>query len=229
VNSSHPQWANTYGIYHFSETSGSFIDASGHGNTASPATARPLNVTGFFGSGVYGYPALTAEYSTTTAYNNPQVFTLMSWFKTTSTFGGVFIEFSASQTGNMNNYDRFIAMEDDGQIVFGVNGNSPWNVSVVRSPASYNDGKWHHAAASFTAGAQNLYVDGLLVDSRAALDAEPIPTGWWRIGNGKVVAWPVNLPQPQYYGALDEVAVWTAALNSTEIMTVYRSQRCGSN
>lgn len=224
VNSSHPQWANTYGIYHFTETSGNFVDASGHGNDAYPIQSRPPLSAGLFGTAMASFSNYTSMFTTTIQYNNPQTFTLMAWFRTTSTLGGVLMEFTNSQTSDPNNYDRFLAMENDGKVMFGVNG----SLTVLRSASGYNDGKWHLAVATNAPNSQVLYLDGTAVATASAASAENY-FGYWRVGDGKLVGWSTNTSQTQFSGEYDEVAWWNVALSQTEVRTILNAQRCGAN
>lgn len=221
LNGSSAQWANTIGVWHFDEASGNIADASGHSNTGInngfSSTASGLYSRAYRG----GLPNFL---TTDVGFNNPQVFTLSAWFNTVSVSGGIIIEAGGQQTGALSNYDRFIVLQNDGRVSFGINGGQ----TVASSTASYNDGKWHHAVATFTAGSQLLYVDGNLVGSAAAAGAE-INTIYWRIGNGTVSGWPVSVSNPQFYGQIDEVGIWSVVLTPTEIRKLYSQQSCSKN
>lgn len=132
------------------------------------------------------------------------------------------MEFAGQQTGTPSNYDRFIAMETNGSVAFGVNG----GLSVNHSPVGYNDGRWHQAVATFSAGAQRLYLDGSLVGSASPSSAENY-FGYWRIGNGNLGGWGLTTNGFQYYGYLDEAAIWSKALTADEVRKLLTSQRCG--
>src|SRR5581483_3008374 len=77
-------------------------------------------------------------------------------------------------------------------------------VALQGSAPDVADGQWHHVAAVLAAGAESLYVDGVLVaqSAIAAVTPQSLPTA---IGQ-----------RPDGYGAfdgwIDEVAVFSAAL-----------------
>ncbi len=96
-------------------------------------------------------------------------FTQSAWFKTTTERGGAIMGFSDAQTGVGLRDNRAIYMDNDGKVEFGIrrgNATNPGN-SFVRTPGTYNDGKWHQAAAVFN-GTTNisLYMDGVARPTR---------------------------------------------------------------
>jgi hypothetical protein len=166
---------------------------------------------------------------TTNAYNNTQIttapgdFTIECWFKSTSTTGGQLIAYTLEKTGNPNTgRDRMLFLDSANRLTFGI----WWNNSArtLRSSLTYNDGAWHHVAASYGAAGLKLYVDGTLLASNAAYNptANPAGTfaGYWRWGGGRV-GWP-NSPASDYLtGSLDEVAIWHSQLSDQQIAWHY--------
>ena len=61
--------------------------------------------------------------------------------------------------GSGGTYDRHIYLDGAGKVWFGVyNGGD----QTISTPASYNDGSWHMAAATIGPAGMRLYVDGVL-------------------------------------------------------------------
>lgn len=158
-----------------------------------------------------------------TAYNdanvtNPTTFTLECWFKVSGTAGGELIGFHATTSGAGVAHDRQVFVDSGGRITFGT-----WATSeqTVRSPAAYNDGTWHHVAASLGAAGMRLHVDGVLVDSNAVTTAGNY-SGYWRWGGGDLANWS-NRPAGDYLtGSLDEIAVYPTQLTDTQVKQHYQ-------
>ena len=113
-------------------------------------------VSGYVGE-AFSFNGSNAFLATSTLTINPQRFTEELWFQTTTTQGGELVGFGDSQFGNPANYDRHIYMDNLGKLHFGVYDSG---TDMADSSASYNDGSWHHVAATFSAQTgMGLYVD----------------------------------------------------------------------
>lgn len=149
------------------------------------------------------------------------VFTAEAWFKTTSTRGGAVIDFGTALSGNTSagNDDRVIYLSNDGRVYFGI---YPGVYRTINSTAKYNDGKWHHVAATLGLDGAKLYLDGQLVASNASwTEAHNTPAGIWRIGGDRLNGW-TNAPSNSYLSAtIDEVAVYPVVLNQTQLAAHY--------
>ncbi|MFT2692119.1 PKD domain-containing protein [Clavibacter zhangzhiyongii] len=144
---------------------------------------------------------------------NPQRYTVETWFQTTTNRGGKLIGFgdNADPFNFSGSYDRHVYMQDDGRLQFGI-----WTgqTNLATSPKSYNDGQWHHMAASQGADGLRLYVDGELVGQNGATQAQGYD-GYWRIGGDNT--W--GSASGTFQGRLDEVAVYPTALAADTIAT----------
>ncbi len=159
--------------------------------------------------------------------SNPTTFTLEAWFKTTVAKGGIVgYNQQTYNNNNSNQYDRFIWMGNDGKINFGVyNGTS----FVVTSPLAYNDGKYHHVAASFATGNGNgmrLYIDGVLVGTNTAITTVTSYTGYWKIGG--LCTWG-NTNGDYFQGNIDEVRIWNVVRSADEIVNNYKKSISDTN
>jgi hypothetical protein len=160
-------------------------------------------------------------YSPTT-FTGPSTFSLELWFRVSGTLGGHLIGFASAPSGSTTYSDRMVFVDSGGRLSFVTKGTS--TLHVVRSPSAYNDGTWHHMAATMspTTG-MRLYVDGALVGSLASASNADNYTGYWRAGGSEVVGWP-NDPASQYLiGTLDEVAVYQKVLTDSEISAHYEA------
>ncbi|CAD5991104.1 conserved exported protein of unknown function [Agreia sp. COWG] len=156
--------------------------------------------------------------TTPTAEKGPNTFTVESWVKTTSTDGGKIIGFGSSATGSSASYDRMVYMSNDGTINFGVyTGQS----QLVSSSKTYNDGEWHHVAATLSPAGMTLTIDGRQVGSRSDVTQGQDYTGYWRIAGDNLGGWP-NKPNSDYLtGDIDEVAIYSAALTQDQLIAHY--------
>lgn len=157
--------------------------------------------------------------STPTMVTNPQVFTEEIWFKTTATTGGDLMGWGTSQTGLPTQYDRELFMTNAGTLVFGVYSGGA-NKEVI-SPKTYNDGAWHHAAATLSASGMVLYLDGAAVATDPATTSAQVDNGYWRIGWTNINGWP-NVPTSYYFtGRLAFAAYYASALTASQVATHY--------
>jgi PKD repeat protein len=144
---------------------------------------------------------------------DPQRYTVESWFQTTTTRGGKLIGFgdNADPFNFSGSYDRHVYMQDDGRLQFGI-----WTgqTNLATSSRAYNDGAWHHMAATQGQDGLKLYVDGELVGQNSATEAQGYD-GYWRIGGDNT--W--GSSSGTFQGRLDEVAVYPTALTADAIST----------
>ncbi|HEY0059765.1 MAG TPA: LamG-like jellyroll fold domain-containing protein, partial [Flavisolibacter sp.] len=202
--------------------SGNALDASAVGNDGtlqnSPvSTADRFNVA----NRAYSFNGTSQYVSTKNQYVNPTNFTVSIWFKTTTTTGGKLIGFGSAQTGASGSYDRQIWMSNTGQVYFGVYNAGNF---AIGSALSYNDNVWHQASATLSGtGGMALYIDGVLVNSNAAVTLAENISGYWRIGYDNMNGW---LPSPASFffnGTLDDALIYHRALTPAEITTIYNS------
>jgi PKD repeat protein len=147
----------------------------------------------------------------TSPTSNPTVFSLETWFRTTTTTGGRIIGFgNAGAGGTSGNYDRHVYMFDDGRLRFGI-----WtgSASVIDTPGSYNDGQWHHLVATQGPGGMVLYVDGASAGTHAPVTPQSYD-GYWRIGSDNTWG---GASTNDFSGAVDETAVYPTVLTATDV------------
>ena len=168
--------------------------------------------------GAYVLNGSTSYVSTAHAVTNPSTFSLETWFKTTTTTGGMLMGFGSSKTGASSRYDRHIYMTNTGNLVFGV---YPGYVVTIQSPNAYNDGQWHQVVVTLSSAGMDLYVDGSLVAANSAVTTAQNFTGYWRLGYDNLNGW-TNKPTSDYFaGEMRFAAVYANALSSTQVANDY--------
>ncbi|WP_200961305.1 LamG domain-containing protein [Phycicoccus sp. Soil802] len=143
----------------------------------------------------------------------PDVFSVESWFRTTTTSGGKIVGFGNNNTGTSSNYDRHIYMEPDGRITFGIYHDGFFTVTT---PNSYNDGQWHQAVGTLEPSGVTLYVDGKRIGRNAGTSVGQAYSGYWRIGGDS--PWSGN---PYFAGDIDDVAIYPTAIPLTMVQSHY--------
>jgi signal peptidase I len=211
--------------YQLNETSGTTVaDSSTAGATGS-----------YTGSGIsYGQPgtcdfdggtAVTLNGSSGYLHRNsqssaPSTYTFEIWFATTSIRGGWLVGVGSSATGLSVTADRQLYLTNAGQLGFGMLSSNKKKNSLVSS-ASYNDGQWHLADASFSTGTgMRLYLDGQLVASNT-LNSTQSYTGYLRIGYDDLSGWSGAPTSNFLAGSVDEVATYTTVLSAAQISRHY--------
>ncbi len=197
-------------------------DSSGNGNTGIYESGTTQGQPGApIGDGdtATGFNGSSGQVTSNTLFVDPQNFTLEFWMKTTSTSGGKILGFGNNQTGNSSNYDRHVYMTNDGHLIFGVWDGFP---AIVESPASYNDGNWHHVIASIdSTDGETMVVDGSVVathgvDGSGNYGFAQSYSGYWRVGGDNLNGWPQQPSSSSFQGSLDEVAVYPYAFDFSQ-------------
>lgn len=238
--------------WRYDETSGSLVQdkkgASVKGINGLAGTPGGVlrNVTG----AVTGDPSRAVTLDGTKGYLwedrfqlNPSTRTLSleTWFKTTTTTGGLLLGYGDARESTdtqvmptSTSVDQQLFLTDDGKVNLGI------GTTELRSPASYNNGAWHHVVASLGAAGLQLYVDGQPVASvPTATGPAGSLRGVWHVGfdvvgvqtsvsnqDGTLVTtrtarWPI-LPTSSYFaGSIDETAVYPTQLTAAQVLNHY--------
>ncbi|NGY58018.1 DUF2341 domain-containing protein [Lentzea sp. NEAU-D13] len=211
-------------VWHLSESvstsAGNFKDSTSNANHATYQGSPGLTTDPGGGLVFNG----TSNYlSTANQQNNPQIFTVEAWVKTSSASGKQIISYENAQTGTAaTRYDRGLNIGTDGRAYFGV-----WDGSAVHAvPAGTNlaNGGWHHLVATYSNVSQVLvmYVNGSLAASTVSPSAE-IMNAWWRIGSyhppGNTVGVAGYFP-----GSIDEVRIANVVRSTGWITTNFNNQ-----
>ncbi|MDI5964408.1 LamG-like jellyroll fold domain-containing protein [Streptantibioticus silvisoli] len=150
-------------------------------------------------------------------------YSVETWFKSTSTAGGLLMGFGDKQVLSSDLSDKDVYLSGTGQVVFGA-----YNVYhyALTSPAAYNDGKWHQVVATQGPSGMSLYVDGKLVGSnKTTVSPTRMPSGYWHAGGGvSLTPWPGHGTSDDFAGDLDESAVYWAVLTPDQVAAHYAAR-----
>jgi hypothetical protein len=191
---------------------------------------------GILTDGSSGYVRSNAPWTPGTSFSQAV------WFRTTSETGGTLMGSSDAPTGPGTANHRAMWMDNDGKVAFGMlvaEADDPEDVEAqfVRSPARYNDGRWHHAVATFNGRTIALYVDGTRVVRYDRLpDDDPVVAtgaGYTRVGYLDLTNFYTvfgrnydGAPSPTSYffqGGLDEASVHSRALSMRQVAEMWQS------
>ncbi|MCU1478501.1 MAG: hypothetical protein JWQ64_3194 [Subtercola sp.] len=218
--------ADNYGNRIFTDAPTLYWRLDDAGSTAADSgpSAAPGNYFGGYTHGVAG--ALTGNPNTATRFdgqnggvssaqqfNDPEIYSVEAWFKTTTNSGGKIIGFGSSSSGTSGSYDRHVYMQDDGKVVFGT---YTGQLNTVTTPGSFNDGLWHQVVATQSSGGLKLYVDGALMGTNPTTSAQAY-TGYWRVGGD--TTW--GSSSAFFAGTIDEAAVYDTALPAATVSQHY--------
>ncbi|WP_163631629.1 LamG-like jellyroll fold domain-containing protein [Microbacterium sp. B35-04] len=157
----------------------------------------------------------------------PTVYSVETWFRTTSTTGGALANYGSS-TGRprtddgtdrvSGTVDRVVYMENGtGFLRFGVRAG--FGTTTLRSLAAVNDGQWHHVIGTQGPGGMQLYVDGVL-QAQNATTGSGTYNGTWHVGGDSLNGYPSagnTLVNRYFDGQLDETAVYYQALSPQQV------------
>ncbi|GEM_PF-1506115 len=211
---------------------GTYEPGTSHRVKPGPIAGNPATATGFTGSATLTPPSTwTQSGGLVTAkrpVTSPDSFTIEAWFRTTADRGGEIAGFSSRQAGvTAPEADRQIWLTNDGQVAFGVHNGS----EVVLSRNSYNDGRWHYVAATFSPKTGlALYVDGVRVGTNPGTVISNY-LGYWRVGGGDLYGWsldaepnlrPLTAPNDFFLtGDIADFAVYPRVLTARQIAEHY--------
>ncbi|MEQ1736032.1 MAG: LamG-like jellyroll fold domain-containing protein, partial [Rhodoglobus sp.] len=216
--------ATPYVYFDFDEASGTTaLDSSGNGRNGQYQGGVTLNQAKACardtGAAVLlnGTTGFVRTANTTIAA--PTTYTISMWFKTTSVTGGRLLGFGNQRTNLSTTFDRHVYLTASGQVVFGAN---PGLVTITSPSGGYNNGQWHHFAATRSASGMALYVDGVLQGSNTMATTAAY-NGFWRVGWDTLQGWPgFSTSTPFYIAAtLDEAVVYTTALTQAQVTAQY--------
>lgn len=230
------------GAWHLDEdpaaVSGKVPDATGQGNDG---TAVGFGSAGALTSGAAGsalkFDGKAQYVGMRKAFDDPETFTVLIWFKADHSQGGRLFEFADKDTGTTNYWDRLLHIYKDGTLHYGIyppdsaGKAAPAKSSyrIVGTADAYDDGAWHQAAARLSKdkGAV-LYVDGERVANDPATHTAQIIKGYWRLGYGQLSGWGPTGTGEYFQGALDEFWVSQTALPDDFVKLSYENLKPGS-
>jgi hypothetical protein len=230
------------GAWHLDEDpaagNGRISDATGQGNDGisvgySAAGATEAGVAG----NALKFDGKTQFMGTPRAFDDPESFTVLIWFRAGHTQGGRIFEFADSDTGSATYWDRLLHIYPDGTLHYGVfppdsAGKPPTTRSsykILGTSKAYDDGAWHQAAVRLSPDSgQTLFVDGSRIGNDPATRTAQIIKGYWKLGWGYLSAWAPAGSGEYFQGSLDEFWVVHAALGDDFVKLSYENLKPGS-
>jgi fibronectin type 3 domain-containing protein len=197
---------------------GSYVNASTRAGQESALVGAAADTSAAF-DGVSSF--LRTEVSSPA----PTVYSIETWFKTSSTTGGKLVGYGnrAMMNGGTtvplsSTFDRQVYVANDGRVLFGVNSGV---LTTLASPAGLNNGQWHQVVATQGPSGMALYVDGARVGRNAVTTAQAY-SGFWRVGGDNLSGWPSRPTNNYFTGNIDETAIYEKALTSAQVADHFR-------
>lgn len=184
--------------------------------TYSSGNGKIGNGAGFNGSS--SYILLAASVSSGISNN----YSVSFWCKNTDTSSNsnVFLADDSPTTSNRNFQITLGAGTTNKSVRFirFTSGNSL--VTNITGSVNINDGSWHHVVCTFDSAVGSIiYIDGTNVASDSVTTINNTNTG----GKGVIGAIDYNSRSSFQNGDIDEMAVWTRTLSSTEVTDLYNA------
>jgi hypothetical protein len=147
-----------------------------------------------------------------TATSSTKRLTMEAWFQADDIHTNTYTEIMRQQDPGY----RFLSFQGNGtKLAFNLAGTM---FSVNVTPASFENGQWHHVAVTYDGTAQRIYIDGQLKGTNTvALTLPSTSPPAFVIGNLNVG----STYSEAFDGRMDEVAVWNEALSADEIAHQY--------
>jgi hypothetical protein len=206
--------------WRYDETAGNFAsDASGN---AASGVHRGGPERGVTPGAVPGPQAASAGYDGTDSYtysddvySGVQTYTLETWFRTTTDEGGKLIGMGDRILEESYSHDNNVYMLDDGRLRFALYNGA---FRTATSTEAYNDGDWHHVAASVGSRGLELWVDGERVATNSRVTSARNLSGYyWHTGGDSLDRFPDQPSSDYFAGQLDETAIYGSQLSSNRI------------
>jgi hypothetical protein len=212
-----PQWSNLLGYWKLNESVGaaSVADSSGKGNTGAVQSGATLGVSGHlntaasFNGSSNGY--IDVPTTTALAMISSPTITISAWVST-SNWNGTGVIVRKRVAANVG-YQIYI---QGGAFNFHF-GTLATGVSL---PALASN-TWHHFVVTADGANHNWYLDGVLIGSAATTTAAGDSSALDLSFGGVVSA---QGGGQDFSGSIDDVAIWSTALTSTQIQTIYNRQ-----
>ncbi len=222
---------NLLAYWKLDETSGtSAADATGNGHTGTLQSNASFVSTGKIN---YGLTAGSSSSGTGGGFDvgldagldfTSYPLSYSVWFKTSTnnTTGNGGMMLVSIQKPSSNYSSCVLQMIMDGSAnngkLYADYRNSGGTDYFIQTTSTYNDGNWHHAVLTISSGGvMKLYVDNTLVASGATASGN-LFTGTKRTTIGG--NWDHGM---EWQGTMDEVAIWSRELDTTDIASLYNS------
>ena len=187
------------------------VYAGGAGPTFGATPAGTLPGTGTTWGGGNAYATRAAP----TFLDSLTEITVEALFKTTSSATMYMVTRDNIAGGSERSFHFYVS---GGKLTF-LLLNTAGGYGYAEASTAKNDGNWHHAVATFSAGAIKVYVDGSLAGSGTL-------SGTWKANPSRDLTLATALGSgatgnSSFVGSLDNVAIYGTALSSTRVSAHY--------
>jgi hypothetical protein len=219
-----PGQCNSAGLIGHWPLDGNADDTSGNGHNGTISGATPT--TGKCG-GAYNFNGSASIDVGNLDFSSGQ-FTVSTWIRTD--LPGVTDSYKdwLTKLDIPSGTGTFMLSLGDGRPGIG-GGDSPYlvvwrpvgqgDVTSSATNLNYRDGNWHHVAATYQNGSQQLYADGVLVGTRA--DPGPLPLNAASVVIGGIEGF--GPYHHRWVGDIDEVSIYGRVLDASEISAIFNA------
>lgn len=152
------------------------------------------------------------------AFERTNSFSLVGWFKTTGAGGSL-----VSKRGPSTQFQGWEINNSSGSLRFNLTNNNATNnrLQVKTTDATFNDGVWHHFAATYAgtslASGMKIYIDG----SSEALTTDFNTLSATILNGTSANLGARNSSDNPFIGNLDECAIYDKELSAAEVTQIY--------
>ncbi|MDD5165324.1 MAG: hypothetical protein PHG25_02185 [Candidatus Pacebacteria bacterium] len=218
---------NNTALYHLNETSGTVLDYSGHGGSATPTGSIIYSNQGRV-EGAVGFGGAHGNYFSNTSNFLPSLdgatFSVSIWFKrgqVSVNHAEVLVDKNGAHN-TRNDFEVIIRGTDWGVV------NRPtcaFYNDDLESSVAVTDFNWHHVVCTYNSAtnARKIYLDGSLTGSNTS--GGPLSStnsGHLNIGDAP------HFGNVAFKGSIDEVAFWSSELSGSDVTNIYTTQVSGA-
>lgn len=209
------------GLVGYWKLDGDATDSSGSGNNGTASNITYPN--GVFNQGAL-YNGTSAKIAATAIDAGSGSITVSCWSlidTQVTNYPQIIANGATTLSFNIAAYGTAYAAGDRQKVIFFAQNSAGATVNSSVT-GQMNDGRWHHyvGVVNATTGKIALYLDGALVGTEQTFTGTlKTPAGSLFIGTGDV---PGSANQ-WFKGNIDDVAIWTRALDATEIAALYKA------
>jgi hypothetical protein len=229
------------GAWHLDEdpAAGRLSDATGQGNDGmAVGYASGGSTEAGVAGGALKLDGKSQFVGTKRAFDDPEIFTVLVWFRAGKSPGGRLFEFAdKGDTSHTTYFDRLLQTYADGTLHFGLYPPdsagkampTPSSYKIMGTSKPYDDGSWHQAAARLSPDGMVLFIDGTRIAMDPSARTAQIIKGYWRLGYGRLSGWgPVGTGE-YFQGSLDEFWAVHSALSDDFVKLSFENLKPGSS
>ncbi len=199
------------GLLAFYSFTGNADDQSGNGHHGTENNGVALTEDRFGNANsAYSFDGVNDFIDIGSGFISPNVITLSAWVKRDG--GSGFDDVLVSSTCG----GPIFGFNPSNSLIFGGQCNNPIAHSGSSGFVSDTDTLWHHIAATYSGSAVKVYLDGVVVDSRAA-------SGNYNTSLALSIGSTPALSEG-FNGNIDDFRIYNRALNDTDIIELFNDQ-----